>query len=198
MKIIILDDHEIFAESLSKLINESESVESCDYVTNPNSLFKQLNINDYDICLLDINIKSDETGFEILEKVLKERTQQNVVILSSYDYPIYREKAFNLGAKDYINKSVGIEELLLRLKNVQNKNIIHESGHIKDTLTNREIEVLKEIISGNRNSEIAKKLFISERTLYNHINSIYNKLNAKNKIDAYNKAIKIGYIDPIM
>ncbi|MDD7305239.1 MAG: LuxR C-terminal-related transcriptional regulator [Peptoniphilaceae bacterium] len=39
---------------------------------------------------------------------------------------------------------------------------------------------------------------MSERTLYNHINSIYKKLNAKNKVDAYNKAIKLGYINPIM
>lgn len=67
--------------------------------------------------------------------------------------------------------------------------------YIENRLTNREEEVLKEIISGKTNSEIAKKLFISERTLYNHIESIYNKLVVENKVELYSKALALGYIE---
>ncbi|MDY3005927.1 LuxR C-terminal-related transcriptional regulator, partial [Anaerococcus porci] len=59
-------------------------------------------------------------------------------------------------------------------------------------------EVLKELIKGESKKEIAKKLFISERTLYNHIANIYDKLRAKNIVEAYNKAMEIGYINPVM
>ena len=67
--------------------------------------------------------------------------------------------------------------------------------YIENPLTNREEEVLKEIVSGKTNSEIAKKLFISERTLYNYIENIYAKLGVENKVELYGKALDLGYVD---
>ncbi|MFQ9030214.1 MAG: LuxR C-terminal-related transcriptional regulator [Faecalibacterium sp.] len=52
--------------------------------------------------------------------------------------------------------------------------------------------------TGKTKHEIAQELYISERTLYNHIQSIYDKLGAKNAIEAYNKAIALGYITPLI
>ena len=66
------------------------------------------------------------------------------------------------------------------------------------SLTNREINVLKSICTGKTKKELAKELFISERTLYNHIQNIYDKLEVSNTVEAYNKAIKLGYIEPLM
>lgn len=56
-------------------------------------------------------------------------------------------------------------------------------------------EVLKELITGKTNTQIAKKLFISERTLYHHIEKIYQKLGVENKVELYAKALELGYID---
>lgn len=67
-----------------------------------------------------------------------------------------------------------------------------------DCLTDREVEIIKAIGTGKTKHEIAKDLYISERTLYNHIQNIYEKLDATNSIEAYNKAIILGYINPLM
>lgn len=67
-----------------------------------------------------------------------------------------------------------------------------------DPLTDREAEIIKAIGTGKTKHEIAQELYISERTLYNHIQSIYDKLGAKNAIEAYNKAIALGYITPLI
>ena len=58
--------------------------------------------------------------------------------------------------------------------------------------------IIKAIGTGKTKHEIAQELYISERTLYNHIQSIYDKLGAKNAIEAYNKAIALGYITPLI
>ena len=67
-----------------------------------------------------------------------------------------------------------------------------------EVLTEREIEILRAICKGDVKKKIAKNLFISERTLYNHIQNIYDKLEVSNTVEAYNKAIKLGYIEPLM
>ena len=67
-----------------------------------------------------------------------------------------------------------------------------------EVLTEREIEILRAICKGDIKKKIAKNLFISERTLYNHIQNIYDKLEVSNTVEAYNKAIKLGYIEPLM
>ncbi|MDD7305240.1 MAG: response regulator [Peptoniphilaceae bacterium] len=146
MKIILLDDHKIFGESLSKLLRESEKIDLCTFVANAKDLFNKINIIDYDICILDININSNLTGFDILEELLAYKKEQKVVILSSYDYPMYRDRAYKLGAKDYISKSVGTDELLKRLENIENNNFNNKRNLFQNYLTNREIEILRELI----------------------------------------------------
>lgn len=122
----------------------------------------------------------------------------NVVILTSYDLKNYKETAYKLGVKDFINKSVEIDDLIERLVRVnEGKNKIFNIND-KPLLTDSEKIVLKELVKGSNKKDIANKLFISERTLYNHISNIYSKLGVNNAIEAFNKAMELGYIEPLM
>ena len=62
----------------------------------------------------------------------------------------------------------------------------------------RKIEVLRDLVKGDDKKKITQKLFISERTLYNHLANIYDEQGVSNAIEAYNKAMDLGYIDPVM
>lgn len=147
---------------------------------------------------VDLYNSSEKNGFEILADILSINPDSKVVILSSYDMPIYKKMAFDKGAADFINKSVSMEELVERLKRVLcNKTYYNKIPDI-EVLTEREIEILRAICKGDIKKKIAKNLFISERTLYNHIQNIYDKLEVSNTVEAYNKAIKLGYIEPLM
>lgn len=154
--------------------------------------------NIYDILLLDINLKVEKTGLDLVKEVLERYPEQKIVILTSYDLVNYRKIAFDLGVKDFINKSIEAKELVSRLRSVCNGKDNKNSSQILETLTEREVEVLREMIKGENKKDIAKKLYISERTLYNHISNIYEKLGAKNIVEAYNRAMELGYIDPVM
>lgn len=196
MKILLLDDHKILGQSIKMLLEEESDV-TCDYISSSENLMEALE-NSYDILLLDINLKAEKTGLDLVEEVLKRYPEQKIVILTSYDLVNYRKIAFDLGVKDFINKSVEASELVNRLRSVNGGGKIKNSPQILETLTEREVEVLREMIKGENKKDIAKKLFISERTLYNHISNIYEKLGAKNIVEAYNRAMELGYIDPVM
>ncbi|HGI3954023.1 response regulator transcription factor [Aerococcus sp. Group 1] len=197
MKIILLDDHKLFGGSLKMLLEEQEEI-SCAYVSKAQEFLKMVEKEIYDIFLIDINLKDDKTGLDLIKDLIDENPRQKIIVLTSYDLDNYKDMAFKLGVKDFINKSVEIEELLERIINVYKGNYKKIDKYIVDPLTKREIEVLEELIKGSSKKDIAKKLFISERTLYNHIANIYDKLQSKNIVEAYNKAMELGYIYPVM
>ena len=196
MKILLLDDHKILGQSIKMLLEEETDID-CNYISSSENLIENLKKH-YDILLLDINLKAEKTGLDLVEEVLEKYPEQNIVILTSYDLLNYRKIAFDFGVKDFINKSVEAFELIDRLRSVYSGFENGKSPEIIDTLTEREVEVLQEMIKGENKKDIAKKLYISERTLYNHISNIYEKLGAKNIVEAYNRAMELGYIDPVM
>lgn len=195
MKILLLDDHKIFGESLKVLLEERGI--SCTYTSSIKNFYEEVEV-DYDIILLDINLKEEETGFDILDKI--HDINKKIVILTSYDMINYKRLALEKGARDFINKSLDVDEVIERLEKVYKDEKISFDGDEKiiEPLTKREEEILLEVLSGLTKKEIADKLYISERTLYNHLANIYAKLGAKNAIEAYKIALELGYIRPLM
>lgn len=195
MKILLLDDHKIFGESLKVLLEERGI--SCTYTSSIKNFYEEVE-GDYDIILLDINLKEEETGFDILDRIYDKN--KKIVILTSYDMINYKRLALEKGARDFINKSLDVDEVIERLEKVykDEKISFNEDEKIIEPLTKREEEILLEVLSGLTKKEIADKLYISERTLYNHLANIYAKLGAKNAIEAYKIAFELGYIRPLM
>lgn len=198
MKIILLGDHKLFGASIKLLLEEHDEIELCDYVSTIDDLFKYLQIKNYDTVLLDINLKSEKTGLDLIKDLFEIYPDINIAILTSYDLINYRETAYRLGVKDFINKSIEIDDLIERLIRIYEGNNKIVEINDKPLLTDSEKMVLKELVKGSNKKDIANKLFISERTLYNHISNIYSKLGVNNAIQAFNKAIELGYIDPLM
>ena len=195
MKILLLDDHKIFGESLKVLLEERGI--SCTYTSSIKNFYEEVD-GDYDIILLDINLKEEETGFDILGRIYDKN--KKIVILTSYDMINYKRLALEKGARDFINKSLDVDEVIERLEKVykDEKISFDDEEKIIEHLTKREEEILLEVLSGLTKKEIADKLYISERTLYNHLANIYAKLGAKNAIEAYKIALELGYIRPLM
>lgn len=198
MKIILLDDHKIFGQSLKILLEEEETIEVCDYISNIDDFLERIDQDKYDILLIDINLKEEITGLDLIRNILSKNPKEKIIVLTSYELANYKDIAFEFGVKDFINKSIERDDLIRRIKNVYQGKSKENTKSIKDPLTNRELEVLEELIKGSRKKEIAQKLYISERTLYNHIANIYEKLGANNIVEAYNKAMELGYIYPFM
>jgi len=112
MKILLVEDDEFIGESIKDYFEFQGN--KVDYFSNPNKLLEKINPNYYDIFLFDINMNGI-TGFE-LYKELKRYTDTPVIFITAYSDIEHIEKAFNLGASDYIKKPFDFKELELRIK----------------------------------------------------------------------------------
>lgn len=187
-------------EHLGKRVSTySKGISICRYVSNETEFWNILSVDEWDIVLLDVNLReqSKSSGIDLIETIYSKKPKIKVVMLSSYDMPVYRQEALKKGAVSYIDKSASADELVKKLTAIS-KGHKSTTPPLLDPLTDREAEIIKAIGTGKTKHEIAQELYISERTLYNHIQSIYDKLGAKNAIEAYNKAIALGYITPLI
>lgn len=196
MKLLLLDDHHLFGQSLKCLLEDQAVVDLCDYVDGPQAFLDQVGRQNYDILLVDINLKADLTGFDLIRQLRDQSIQTPIVILTAYDLTNYQSLAFDLGVQAFIHKSVEIGDLMDRLIEVQKGRVLTAKPSMVDPLTPREIEILQKLVQGQSKKEAALELFISERTLYNHLASIYAKLGVNNLLEAYNQAMALGYIEP--
>ncbi len=149
---------------------------------------------------MDINLKNitSEDGLELAKRLLYHHPEQKIVILSGYDLPVYRSEAQKIGAKGFINKNTEPEKLIALLSQIaQGKIIFNREILFLEELTYCEKQILQLIANGLKRKEIANTLYISERTLSNHLQHIFEKLDVSSSVEAVTKAIQLGYIPPI-
>ena len=138
---------------------------------------------------------TDEDGLMLTQHLLERFPDQKIVILSGYNLPVYRKEAKRIGARGFISKDVEPDELLHILLTIKNgaTHFPREEVFIEE-LTDGERKVLELVASGVRRREIAEQLFISERTVSNHLQHIFEKLQVSSTVEMITKAIKLGYI----
>ena len=124
--------------------------------------------------------------------------EQRVVILSGYDLPVYRSEGRKIGAKGFVNKNIEPEKLISILSKIM-QGILYFDREIPfiEGLTDSEKQIIQLIAEGQKRKDIASTLYISERTLSNHLQHIFEKLDVTSAVEAVTKAIQLGYIPPI-
>jgi len=200
MKILLVDDHALFAKSLSIALSDVPEIEQFSSTKDIQNLEKQILTELPDILLIDINLGglTDEDGLMLTQQLLKRFPDQKIVILSGYNLPVYRKEARKIGAKGFVSKDVEPDELLNILLAIKDgiTYFPQEEVFIED-LTEGEKKVLELVATGTKRKEIADQLFISERTVSNHLQHIFEKLQVTSTVEAVTKAIQLGYIAPI-
>ncbi|HEP1387614.1 TPA: response regulator transcription factor [Streptococcus pyogenes] len=197
MKILLIDDHRLFAKSIQLLFKQYDEVDVIDTIT---SHFNDVTIDlsKYDIILLDINLTniSKENGLEIAKELIQSTPHLKVVMLTGYVKSIYRERAKKVGAYGFVDKNIDPKQLISILKKVDSGKKYFEQIESQDyveSLTDQEIAILNLSKKGFSIKEIEETLQISRRTVFNHLTHIYSKLLVNNKQEAIYKAEQLGY-----
>ncbi|HEP1616769.1 response regulator [Streptococcus pyogenes] len=197
MKILLIDDHRLFAKSIQLLFQQYNEVDVIDTIT---SHFNDVTIDlsKYDIILLDINLTniSKENGLEIAKELIQSTPHLKVVMLTGYVKSIYRERAKKVGAYGFVDKNIDPKQLISILKKVYSGKKYFEQIESQDyveSLTDQEIAILNLSKKGFSIKEIEETLQISRRTVFNHLTHIYSKLLVNNKQEAIYKAEQLGY-----
>ena len=199
MKVLLIDDHSLFAKSLSVALSDFTEIEQFSSVKNITELEKAIAVQRPDVLLIDINLSgiSDEDGLSLTKHLLDKFPEQNIAILSGYNLPVYRKEAKRIGAKGFISKDVEPEELLQILMDIKSGSTHFPKETIfVEEMTESEKTILALLAQGTKRKEIAEQLFISERTVSNHLQHIFEKLQVTSTVEAITKAIQLGYIPP--
>ena len=208
IKIIIIDDHQIFGEGFCSLLESNNyNVKRVfqDPVIALNYLNKQPNTN---LVFSDVNMPKID-GINLINKIKKINNEIKVIIISMYSEKSIINEAFKRNADGYLSKNCSIDDIKQAIKNafsdrkaknlfVENKILnlnIEDSFPLKYKLTKREKEIIDNILGQKSNSEIAKTLSISKRTVETHRKNIMLKLNVKNSIGIAVKCLEHGIIE---
>lgn len=192
MHIMLFDDHKLFAKSLE--ISMSASVSKFETFTTPVNMMAILEKVLPDIILMDIHM-GDYNGLDLARSVLKKYPCQKIIFLSGYDLVEYHNEAIKMGARGFINKNISIHELVEQIQRVAGGGIIFPSYDVEiEPLTGREKEVLQLTAEGLKQQEVADKLFISRRTVNNHIQTINDKFSVNSTVAAIVRGIELGIV----
>ena len=200
--IVLIDDHHIVRQGLEFLISTVEGLDIQASFSDGDAFIKYLNENNMpDLVLLDL-VMPNMNGIEVTHYIKKYYPNVKVLVLTSYVDDEYVMSAINEGADGYEIKDVEPQKLIATINKVLNnekiihpkaKNVIdamHEKPHFNNKLSKREMEVLKEMVKGKTNKDIAKSLFVSEKTVKTHVSHIFNKLQVSDRTQAAIYAIE--------
>jgi salR len=197
MKILLIDDHKLFSQSIKLILELSEAIERVDLMDDFSSVLN-FPYDDYDILLIDINLTSlyQEDGLSLAQMIIENGCSAKIVILTGYSKKMYEYRAKIMGTWGFLDKSIAPGELLQNLVGIYQGRKIFSDEVVVDVLTSREIEILELVRNGLSINEICEKVYVSKRTVSNHLGNIFSKLGVSSRQEAIHVAEQLGYFSP--
>ncbi len=202
LRVLVADDHEIFCEGLTALLELEPDIEVTGAVGRADEVKAAVISTHCDILLLDL--KLDRWVTEDISELAK---LTKIVVLSGTDRADELVAAFNSGARAIVQKTVAAETVMHAIRAVASGMVwmpptlrrkltaSKSQSAAADQLTVREREVVRQVAVGLRNAEVAEKLSISEGTVKIHLNNIFSKLNIRDRVELTLYALRNGLIN---
>jgi DNA-binding NarL/FixJ family response regulator len=201
IRVFSVDDHPLLREGIAALVNSQPDMVLIGQGATGSEAIQLFKERLPDVTLLDLRLP-DMSGIDVLIAIRTEFPDARIIMLTTFEGDVEIQRALQAGARGYLLKNMPPTELLEVIRQVHagKKRIPPEIAsqlleHMSDEgLTEREIEVLKQVADGNRNREIAQLLFISEETVKVHIKHIMEKLGASDRTQAVSIGLRRGII----
>jgi two-component system, NarL family, response regulator DegU len=222
VKIVLVDDHKLFREGIKRILDFEEDFDVVAEGDDGGQVINLVRNHQPDVVLMDINMPT-MNGVEATKNLMTQFPDVKVIILSIHDDETYVTHALKTGAQGYLLKEMETNELIEAIKVVSNggsylhpkvtHNLVKEYRRLANgttattgtkiieyrkplhLLTRRECEVLQLLVDGKSNRGVAESLFISEKTVKNHVSNILQKMNVNDRTQAVVLAIKNGWVE---
>jgi DNA-binding NarL/FixJ family response regulator len=201
IRVFCVDDHPLLREGISAVINNQPDMQMVAEASNAHEAIEQFRKHKPDVTLMDLRLPG-MSGIDALIAIRTEFPEARIIILTTFEGDVEIQRALEAGARAYMLKSMPPKDMIDTIRQVHDgkKRVppeiaSHLAEHYSDEpLTTREIEVLSQIAGGNRNRDIADKLFITEETVKVHIKHIMEKLGASDRTQAVAIGVRRGII----
>jgi DNA-binding NarL/FixJ family response regulator len=201
IKILTVDDHPLLREGIASIVQGEKDMIVVGEASNGREAIEVFRSKRPDVTLMDLQMP-DVNGIVAIAAIRQENPQARIIVLTTYEGDVLARRALKAGATGYILKDMIRTELLeaIRAVHLGRKYIPPKIAtdlvehYAEDDLSEREIEVLREVARGTSNKIIASHLAISEATVKAHIKNIMLKLGASDRTHAVNIAMTRGFL----
>jgi len=209
MKILIADDHSIVREGLKQYVKTLDEVKLINDADNGDEAWTKIKDGGYDLVILDVSMPG-MSGLDVLQKIKERKLKTHVLILSVYPQEQFAIRAFKMGAAGYLSKDSAFEELTLAIRKIAMggryiasafaeklafNGYDSSSGKPHEKLSEREFQVMVMLAKGKSVMEIAKEIFISDKTVSTYRARILEKMGMKKNAELTIYAIKNNLIE---
>lgn len=206
--VILADDHSILRAGLKMLLESQNDIEVVDEAENGNQAVQACVKHQPDILILDLSMP-DGSGLPVIEKIKKESPKTKTIVLTMHLDIEWIKSSISAGALGYIVKKYAETELLMAIRSVyqgipfiktasESELLPKDQAKLAEdsTLSERELEVLKYIAYGYTYEEIAKKIFVSVKSVETYRGRIAKKLTLDTRAKMVRYALEIGLLAP--
>lgn len=201
IRILCVDDHPLLRKGIGTVIRDQPDMTLVAEASTSQKAIEQFRKHLPDVTLMDLRLPG-ASGIDAMSAIRAEFPEARIIILTTFEGDVEIERALEAGARAYMLKNMPPEEMVETIRQVHagKKRVPPEIAtrlaehYSDDALTPREIDVLQQIAGGNRNRDIADKLFISEHTVKIHIQHIMEKLGASDRTEAVAIGARRGII----
>lgn len=201
IRVFCVDDHPLLREGLAAIVNNQPDMVLIAHAANGAEAVNEYAHHRPDVTLMDLRLP-DMSGIDALIAIRLKEPAARIIILTTFEGDVEIQRALKAGARGYLLKSTPPSQLVDAIRQVHagKRRVPPEvaaqlaEGMSDDGLTAREIEVLRLVADGNRNHEIATRLFIAEETVKAHLKHIMLKLDASDRTQAVTIAVRRGII----
>ncbi|PLS18106.1 DNA-binding response regulator [Bacillus sp. M6-12] len=221
--IVIIDDHQLFREGVKRILDFEKTFQVVAEGDDGSEAISLVEQHNPDVVIMDINMPQIN-GVEATKQLIEKHPDTKVIILSIHDDENYVQHALQTGASGYLLKEMDADALIEAVKVVADggsylhpkvtHNLVKEYRRLSSNgsgrngvafapeirrplhlLTRRECEVLQLLADGKSNRGIGETLYISEKTVKNHVSNILQKMNVNDRTQAVVTAIKNGWVE---
>jgi DNA-binding NarL/FixJ family response regulator len=201
ISVFSVDDHPLLRQGIGAMINSQPDMYLMAEAATGCQAIQGFRENLPNVTLMDLRLP-DMSGVDAMIAIRTEFPEARIIMLTTFEGDAEVQRALAAGARGYVLKSMPPKELLdvIRQVHAGKKRVPPEiaarlAEHVgEEVLTSRELDVLRHIAGGNRNRDIADRLFISEETVKVHIKHIMEKLGANDRTQAVAIAVRRGII----
>jgi two-component system, NarL family, response regulator NreC len=206
-RVVVVEDHTLVRQSLVKMVSAEPGFEVVGESGRGDEAVELIARVKPDLALLDIAMPGGD-GLDVAEQAKAKTPDTRMLFLTMHEDDASIVRAVGLGADGYVLKTASTEELMQALRTVASgssylspriaKRIMNLAGSRNSAthtrLTERELEILRLLSSGVRPAELAKRLFVSVKTIKNHLTNIYAKLGVQTGTQAVAEAFRRGLV----